>query len=232
MENTLTYNNPPYECDMTYSTNQKVLEKYQTQLEECDLKESLDVFKKLSETLGEGPAGIQLMLHKESGKEYNSPLYTYLSSKNLKTIIPIIPLIIFTDDLTQSEQDQGYQIVSRLGDGVVGLCFDKPLESDLEITFYVRNSEWKETLVVPKGTVIYKLPRFICNFWLQFLPLLVKGMIPGATLLGTYISQDDRDFHTPESDRVRSLPRHVVCGCGHTQPIESGKDSTCNDDCF
>ena len=202
MESTLTYNNLPYECDMTYSTNQKVLEKYQKQLEECDLEESLEVFRKLSETFSKGVAGIQLLVYKDSNKRYDLSLYNYLSSKNLETIIPIVPLTCFTNDLTLSEQEQGYQQVARCSDGVVGLCFDKPLESDLEITFHVRNSEWKETLVVPKGTVNYKLPRFICILWLQCSPLLFKGMITGTTLLGTYMSQDDRDFRTPETERL------------------------------
>ena len=194
MENSLTYTNPPYECEMNCIKNQKIvekaLEKYQTWLDECDLKESIDIFKKFTEFHDEYTTCMGLFYYKELGILFDSPLQDYLLSKNPKSLIPLIPLKLYTDNLTQDEKDQGYERISHLGDGVLGLCFDKPLESEVEITFHIRNSEWKENIVVPKGTVNYKLPRFICTLWLQNSPLLVKGITSGTTLLGTLMSQD------------------------------------------
>lgn len=197
MENTLVYNNPPYECDMTYPTNQQVLKKYQTWLEECDFQESIDVFKKLKEKYNEDTVCRHVLSYKVLDgppESVDTPVDDYLLSKNPKNIIPLTPLHLH-------EHDQEYKRVSLDSHGVVGLYFDKPLNFDLEITFYICNPKWKDTIIVPKGTINYKLPRFICIFWLPYTPLLIKGMIPGSTLMGTIMEIDDQEFHTLESDR-------------------------------
>ena len=198
MENILLYLLSNHNTD--YLKNQKILKKYQTWLEECDFKESINVYKKGTELFGETNTICShlTLFYKEDAflPVSNDPMFcNYLSSKNRQSLMPLIniPLKVSTDNLTQHERDQGYEPLPHIGDGIVGLFFDKPLESDLKITFYLPDLDWKESYTLPRGTFYYKLPQIIFTFWFLQNRMLIQGIIPGTTLVGTIISLDDRN---------------------------------------
>ena len=203
MESTLTYDNPPYECNMYNLKNQQVLEKYQIQLEECDLQESIDVYEKglaIMNIIDTNTCHISVLglivLGWKLGQTPNLSdltFFNYLLTRNKNSIIPIVFSTFITNYIPQQELDQGYKEITHLCDGIIGVSFDKPLESDLEITFHVLYQNWKQTLTIQRGTVNYKLPKFLCSFWIQQRRLLVKGLISGSKLIGTFLTNKDRN---------------------------------------
>ena len=201
MENTLFLNALPYDCDMTNLKNQQVFEKYQTWLEKCDIQESIDACNKglnIFEEFIKGP--LNVLTYKERGclsvSQYpeDRDYCDYLLSKNKKNLMPLLKISLKNNIMNQNDRDQEFNRMLRTGDGIIGLCFDKPLESELDFTLYASGSKWEETLLIPHGTLYYKLPRFICTDWLKSFPLKVKGTIPGTTLLLTVMSPNDRDL--------------------------------------
>lgn len=202
VDNNHNNNDPPYECNINYLNNQKTIEKYQTWLDECDLQESIDIYNKgldMMRIIDKSTCHISvpglIVLGWKLGETPNLSdltFFDYLLTKNKNNIIPLVSLNLTTNNVPQQELDQGYKEITHLCDGIIGINFDKPLESDFEITFHVLYSNWKQTLIIPQGTVNYKLPKFLCSFWIQRRRLLVKGLISGSNLLGTFLTCNDR----------------------------------------
>ena len=187
-------------------TKQSIFQKYEKCFEQCDFKESIEVYEKGIEIYGKSNFDENLsspdfftLINKTRDKllglKTSRTFRDYLSSKNQSLIMPLKKLQLKNDFLTESEREQGYTSVSYTSDGIVGIYFDNPLQSDLEIEFHVRNTIYGSSFVIPKGTIHYKIPQIIFTFQFTLLDqMLVKGMIPGSTLFGTIVSQDDRNF--------------------------------------